>query len=103
MTACVGHFRFLRVQEWSNHRKKRQDAQAPQDGRLYDSVSSFAERTSFSDRAIWKLVAAGSIPSLRVGGRRLIPITEAVEALERLGSRGGAARDQRRAVRATNT
>ena len=51
----------------------------------YDSVDSFSERTSLSTRAVWEMIRSGQLPSLKIGKRRLIPLAEAIEALERVG------------------
>jgi len=47
----------------------------------FTSVEEFAQRTSLSARSIWRLVAAGRLPSLSVGRRRLIPLAEGIDAL----------------------
>ena len=51
----------------------------------YVSVEQFAARTSLSTRSIWKLLQEKRLPSLRVGGRRLLPVDEALEAIRGLG------------------
>ncbi len=51
----------------------------------YVSVEQFAARTSLSTRSIWKLLQEKRLPSLRVGGRRLLPVDEAMEAIRGLG------------------
>jgi excisionase family DNA binding protein len=40
------------------------------------SVESAAERLSVSRSTMWSLVSAGSVPSIKVGRRRLIPVGE---------------------------
>ena len=50
------------------------------------SVPEFASRTSLSARAVWRLIMSNSIPSLRVGSRRLVPLDAAMAAIQRLGT-----------------
>jgi excisionase family DNA binding protein len=52
----------------------------------YVSAAQFAAATSLGLRTIHRLVAADQIPSIRVGGRRLIPLREALAALPQLSS-----------------
>jgi excisionase family DNA binding protein len=50
------------------------------------SVGDFAQRTSLSVRHIWRLIALGQLPTLRLGRRRLLPFEAGVKALERLAA-----------------
>ena len=49
------------------------------------SVPEFAAVVSLSERTCWNLIRDGSLPTLRVGRRRLIEIEEGVRAIKRLG------------------
>ena len=49
------------------------------------SVPEFAVVVSLSERTCWNLIRDGSLPTLRVGRRRLIKVEEGVRAIERLG------------------
>jgi hypothetical protein len=52
----------------------------------YDSITRFADRTSLSARQVWRLLRSNDLPSIRVGGRRLIPIEDGLAALQQLDS-----------------
>ncbi len=57
------------------------------------SIPEFARRTGLSARTIWRLVDNGSIPSLRVGRRRLVPCDDAIAALRQQSEREDKAAD----------
>ena len=44
-------------------------------------VQRFAAIIGISDRQVWRLVRDGSIPSLKLGRRRLIPLADAIAAV----------------------
>ena len=48
---------------------------------FFVSVGEFASLTSLSPRSVWRLIKANVVPSIRVGGRRLIPLNEAIQAI----------------------
>jgi len=49
------------------------------------SVGDFATATSLSARSVWRLLAEGRLPSIRVRRRRLIPFAAALAAVRDLG------------------
>jgi excisionase family DNA binding protein len=55
------------------------------DATKFVSVTRFAEATSLGVRTVHRLIALHQIPSIRVGGRRLIPLSEALAALGHIG------------------
>ncbi len=52
---------------------------------IFVSVPEFAARTSLSVRQVWRLISNHGLPNLRVGRRRLVRLSEAIDALESLG------------------
>ena len=48
------------------------------------SVRKFATIIGISDRQTWRMVRDGSIPSIKLGRRRLIPLADAVAAIHQL-------------------
>lgn len=51
---------------------------------VFVSVPEFAARTSLSVRQVWRLISNHGLPTLRVGRRRLVRLSEAIDALESL-------------------
>lgn len=41
------------------------------------SIAVFARRLGISERTVWRMLSAGVLESRRIGGRRLIPSSEA--------------------------
>lgn len=65
------------------------------DAPTYVSVARFANPTSLGVRTVHRLIAQHQIPSIRVGGRRLIPLSEALASLAEIGPTAGG-RDESR-------
>jgi len=51
------------------------------------SVEHFAAIVDLSSRSVWRLVAEGHLPSLKVGRRRLLPLGACIQAIEDRGKR----------------
>ena len=48
--------------------------------KLLDTVAVTAARLSISEDTVWRLIAKGDLPSVRIGRRVLVPVS-AIEAL----------------------
>ncbi|MGH9477954.1 MAG: helix-turn-helix domain-containing protein [Terriglobales bacterium] len=59
-------------------------AQVPP-SQLTVTVPAVASALSVDDRTVWRLIAAGQLPTIRIGRRRLVP-WRAVEGLARRGT-----------------
>lgn len=56
----------------------------------YARPATFARLTDQSKRTVHRLISEGVIPSVKVGGVRLIPVHDALAALANSGPRVGA-------------
>lgn len=60
------------------------------------TVDGAAGLLGISASKTWELIAAGEVPSLMLGGRRLVPFRELQEVVSRVAARQAAARDRDR-------
>jgi excisionase family DNA binding protein len=58
----------------------------PEVRKLALSVEEAADCMSLAERAVWDLVGTGQLRSLKVGRRRIVPVSAIEEFLEREGA-----------------